>query len=199
MKKGVLGILLVMIISCIFSACNNQKSLQELLQEEQKAIDKFIKANNLVILKDYPADSVFKDNEYFRTSDGLFFHVVSPGNGKQVQLLDEVYVRYDYFQLVKDAASGDTTKYAFPFTPAYVLSGGGYPIASGGQPYSFVYGIAATYSTSPISQSWVAPLSYVSENAIVDMIIPSTVGSASYEYNNVIPVFYKNLHYTRFN
>jgi len=184
MKKGALGIVLVMIISCVFSACNNSKSLQELLQEEQKAIDRFIRDSDLVILKNYPADSIFKDKEYYRSPDGLFFHVVNPGNGVRAQAFNDVTVRYDYCQYVKDVASGDTTQYAFPS----VL------------PYSFVYGISQTYSSTvtPVCQAWVIPLSYVGENAVIDMIIPSSLGSY-YDNMNVTPVFYKGLRYTRFN
>ena len=184
MKKGALGIVLLMIISCVLPGCNNSKSLQELLQEEQKAIDRFIQDSSFVLLKTYPADGVFKPKEYYRTTDGLFFHVVDSGNGTRVQLLNDVTVRYDYCQYVKDAASGDTTQYVFPS----VL------------PYSFVYGISQTYSStvSPVCQAWVIPLSYVGENAVVDMIIPSSLGSYS-DNMNVSPMFYKNLKYTRFN
>ena len=184
MKKGALVIVAVMIFSCFFSGCNNSKSLQELLQEEQKAIDRFIKENNLVILKDYPANGVFKDNEYYRSSDGLFYHVVDSGNGLRAKVLNDVSVRYESFQYVKNAVSGDTTKYVF----------------SSVVPYSFVYGISATYSSTvdPVCQAWVIPLSNVSENAVLDMIIPSSLGSY-YDNMNVSPVFYKGLRYTRFN
>jgi len=184
MKKGALGIVAIMIISCFFSACSSSKSLQELLQEEQKAIDRFINENNLVILKNYPADGVFKENEYYRTTDGLFLQVVDSGNGTRAQLLNDVTVRYDYCQYVKDAASGDTTKYVF----SSVL------------PYSFVYGISQTYSSSvtPVCSAWVIPLTYVGENAVMNMIIPSSIGSY-YDNMNVSPIFYRNLRYTKFN
>jgi len=199
MKKGALGrVILIVIASCITFSCNQSKSLQELLQEERKAIDKFISMNDLVILKNYPKDGVFKENEYYRTDDGLFFQVVDSGNGIRAQLLDDVSVRFDYFQFVKDAASGDTTKYGFPFTSTYYSTG--VLISSNGQPYSFVYGISQTYSSSysPACQSWVIPLTYVGEGAVLNMIIPSTLGAYN-DYNNVTPVFYKNLKYTRFN
>jgi len=197
MKKGALGVVWFILISCIFSACNNGKSLQELLQEEQKAIDRFIGENNFVVVKNYPSDGVFKEKEYYRTTEGLFFHVVDSGNGNRAQLLDDISVRFDSFQFVKDAASGDTTKYYYPYTSTYFSSG--YLIPSG-QPYSFVYGIGQTYSSSysPVCQAWVIPLPYVGEDAVVDMIIPSSLGSST-DLNNVTPIFYKNLHYTRFN
>jgi len=185
MKKGALVIISLIIISCISFSCKQSKSLQELLQEEKKAIDRFITMNDFVILKDYPADSIFKENEYYRTSDGLFFHVVDLGNGKRVKPADDVSVRYEYFQYIKDVVSGDTTTYNF-------LSY---------QPFSFVYGISATYmsASSPVCQGWVIPLSYVGENAVIDIIIPSSLGSYNDYNTSIAPVFYKNLRYTRFN
>ena len=185
MKKGALVIISFMIISCMSFSCKQSKSLQELLQEEKKAIDRFITMNDFVILKTYPSDGVFKENEYYRTSDGLFFHVVDSGNGKKVKLADDVSVRYGYFQYIKDVVSGDTTTYNFLYY----------------QPFSFVYGLSATYQNpnTPVCQGWVIPLLYVGENAVVDMIVPSSLGSYNDYNTNIAPVFYRNLRYTRFN
>ena len=185
MKKGALGIFCIILISSIFSACNNNnKNFQELLREERKAIDRFIVMNGLVILKNYPSNGVFGEKEYYKTSDGLFFQVVDSGNGKRVQHLDDVSVRFDYYQFVKEYAKGDTTKYYLPFY----------------DPFSFVYGIEKTYSSyySLVCLAWVIPLGYVSEEAVLNLIIPSSIG-ASGDNENITPIFYKNLRYTRFN
>jgi len=191
MKKGALFIISVIIISCMSSSCNQSKSLQELLQDEKKAIDRFITMNGFIILKEneYPADGVFKDNEYYKSPDGLFFQVVDSGNGKRAKPVDEVLVRYDYVQNIKNVVSGDSTKYPF-----------GYPYPNLTQPFSFVYGISSTYTIpySSVCQAWVIPLSYVGENAVINMIVPSSIGS--YDDNSAItPIFYKNLRYTKFN
>ena len=193
MKKWIPGILSLAVVTCISFSCKQSKSLQELLQEERKAIDKFIAMNDLVILKDYPKNSVFEENEYFRTDDGLFFQVVDSGNGKRVQLKDDVSVRYEYCQAVKSFSSGDSSKYYFPYHPVYYTS----PYL----PVSFVYGLSATYSSSstPVCQAWVIPLSYVGEGAVLNLIIPSSLGSYYDRYPDIRPVFYKNLRYTRFN
>ena len=172
------------IISCISISCKQPKSLQELLQEERKAIDRFIAMNDFVILKDYPKGGVFNENEYFRTTDGLFFQVVDSGNGKRAQFIDDISVRFDYYQFVKDYAQGDTAKYYLPFY----------------DPFYFVYGIQQTYTSyySPVCQAWVIPLEYVGEEAVLNLIVPSSLGSTS-DNNSITPVFYRNLRYTRFN
>jgi len=217
MKNKILGIITIAVVFCISFSCNDRKSLQELLQEERKAIDRFIAMNDFVILKDYPKDGVFKDNEYFKTDDGLFLQVVDSGNGKRVKLMDDVSVRFDYYQLIKDFAKGDTVKNQLPFY----------------DPFNFVYGIPQTYSSyyslvcqawvipleyvgeeavlnlivppqtyssyySLVCQAWVIPLEYVGEEAVLNLIVPSSIGSSS-DNSNIIPVFYKNLRYTRFN
>jgi len=172
------------IIFCISLSCKDHKSLQELLQEERKAIDRFISMNDLIILKEYPKNGVFQEREYYRSNEGLFFHVVDSGNGKRVKLLDDVIVRFEYCQYIKNAVQGSTDVIRDP-SPFY--------------PFSFVYGIPQTYSASLyLSQAWVIPLKYVGEGAILDMIVPSSLG-ASTDNTYISPVFYKNLRYTRFN
>ena len=184
MKKCISGTIFLIIISCISFSCKQQKSLQELLQEERKAIDRFITMNDLVILKDYPQDGVFKEKEYYRTTEGLFFHVVDSGNGTRAQLLNDVTVRFEYCQYIKDVVQGSATVITDPYSR---------------NPISFVYGIPQTYSASLyLCQAWVIPLMYVGEEAIVDMIIPSSLGASS-DNSYISPVFYKNLRYTRFN
>ena len=198
MKKRVRAIAWAAIISCISFSCNQSKSLQELLQEERKAIDRFITSNDLVILKDYPKDGVFKEKEYFRTTDGLFFHVVDSGNGTRVQLLNDVSVRFDYSQNIKNVVQGDSSfilpgDYSYYYGSSYYLY----------NPFSFVYGVSQTYTSydTPVCQAWVIPLSYVGENAVLDMIVPSSLGANGPwgDRNNVTPMFYRNLRYTRFN
>jgi len=188
MKKWIPGIPAIVVVSCILFSCSQSKSLQELLQEEKKAIDRFIAMNDLVILKDYPKDGVFKEKEFFRTGDGLFFQVVDSGNGTRVRLLNEVSVRFDYNQNIKTAVQGDSSVW----------------VPNPYMPYTFVYGITQTYTSAssttyyPNCQAWVLPLSYVGEGAVLNLIIPSALGS--YMDNlNVTPVFYRNLRYTRFN
>lgn len=167
--------------------------MQELLQEEKKSIDRFYNMNNFIPVKPYPRDRNFESNEYFRTDDGLFIHVVDSGNGKKAKYLNDVSVRYEYCQSIKAVVSGDTTKYYYPLHPVYLNN-------SPYLPMSFVYGISATYSSysTPVCQAWVIPLFYVGEEAVLDLIVPSSLGSSS-DNTSITPVFYKNLRYTRFN
>jgi hypothetical protein len=189
MKKTLIFVLTsIAFLACSLISCDKQKSLQERLQEEKRAIDRYIKRNNLVILNEYPPNGIFQEKEYFKTNDGLYIHVVDSGNGRRATLkIDDVTVRFEYRH---DIALSDTSITRWSET-AFI------------QPFSFTYGLEQSYTVagSLVCKGWVRPLSYVGEDAVVDLIIPSALGSA--EDNNVTygiinPVFYKGVTYTNF-
>ena len=164
-------------------SCDNRKTPQEYLREEKKAVDRFINRNDIRVLREYPTNGVFQENEYFRTPDGLYINVVDSGNGKRVRpLIDNVMVRFDHYLDVKSYVSGDTTKYALNY--AYF-------------PIEFRYGIPGSYGVFACA-GWAIPLSYVGEEAVINLIIPSSLGASS-DNSAYRAIFYKNLKYTRFN
>ena len=175
--------LLIVTLFVTLYSCDNTKTPQEYLREEKKAMDRFISRNDIKVLNEYPEDGVFQENEYFRTPDGLYFHVVDSGNGKRVRpLVDNVMVRFDHYLDVKQYVSGDTTKYKLSY--AYF-------------PIEFRYGIPGSYGDFACN-GWAVPLSYIGEEAIIDILIPSSLGASS-DNSAYRAVFYKNLKYTRFN
>jgi len=185
MKKWTLGFVTIAVISCISFSCNKTKSAQELLKEERRAIERFITTNNLVVLRDYPKNGIFAKNEYYRTDEGLFIQVVDSGNGTRVQYRNDVSLRFEHLQYIKSTVQGDTTLY-FPYNPY--------------RPFSFIY--LGRESFIPynyeVCQAWVIPLSYVGEEAVVNLIVPSSIGTSG-DNESIRPVFYRNLRYTRFN
>jgi len=64
MKKTSIFVItsIVLLIGLLSFSCNKQKSLQERLQEEKRAIERYIIRNNIKPLEDYPKDGVFKEN-----------------------------------------------------------------------------------------------------------------------------------------
>ena len=187
MKKTSIFVIssIVLLIGLLGGSCNKQKSLQERLQEEKRAISRYIDRNNLVVLNEYPKDGVFKEKEFFKTSDGLYIHVVDSGNGRRaVPFLDEVTVRFSYRHdiLISDSS-------------IIWWSNSGWV-----NPFSFIYGLSQSYTPSGSTYEcvgWVIPLAYVGEHALVDLIIPSAMGSSN-DNGLINPVFYKGLTYTKF-
>ncbi|GHT62439.1 hypothetical protein FACS189451_06800 [Bacteroidia bacterium] len=190
MRKTLISIIMSIVsLTYLLTACDSNKSLQQKLQEEKRAIDRYISRNGLVILNEYPKDGVFKEKEFFKTNDGLYIHVVDSGGRKVQPLRDEVTVRFEYRH---DILESDTS------IVYWDKSGLVYP-------YSFKYGLSQSYkvSGSLVCTGWVIPLQYVGEYGVLDLIIPSSLGSYEDSYIDsyaivVNPVFYKGLTYTKF-
>jgi hypothetical protein len=161
--------------------------MQEYIREERKSIERYILSQNIEVLKEYPKDSIFKENQYYKTSDGLYLHVTDRGNlDRRVEAYDEVLVRFDYFVYIKNYVSGQTDSIVLNYL--YL-------------PIPFRYGLTGSYVNDPAQlacNGFAVPLSYVGEGAVVDLIIPSELGNSS-DNSSFSPVFYKNLKYTKFN
>jgi len=173
-----------MVIFLAFTACNDSKTAQELLKEEKKAISRFISQHNYKILSEYPKDHAFGPNEFYKEPNGLYIQVVDSGNGIKPRGGQTVIARYNsklYFKT-------DTTK----FTPAKNMVGG--------QPDEFQYGIRSSYGaiTPNIDYeansciAWEIALSYVSDRAKVNLIIPSELGT-TYGNQNYLPVYHEGV------
>jgi hypothetical protein len=182
-KKIIFFTVSLVFLSPIFFSCDSAKTPQEYMREEKKAIERYIDRSGIIVLENYPSDGKFKDNEYFKSKDGLYFHVINEGNSeKKVAQYDEVMVRYEYYCDIKKLATGDSTKYYLDYF--YF-------------PITFKYNIPGSYNPDLVCSGWIIPLEFIYEGAIVDMIVPSSLGSQT---NNSVyrPIFYKNLQYTRF-
>jgi hypothetical protein len=181
-KKYFFTLSFVLIFPFVFFSCDNAKTPQEYLREEKKAIERYINQNKINVINYFPEDRPFAENEYFRTNEGLYFRVVKSGNGKKVNYgkKEKVMVRFDYYFEIKTYVGGDTTQYKANYTQF---------------PMSFRYGIGSYSGLA--CEGWEIPLLYVTEGAIVDLIIPSSLGSQN-DKISYLPVFYGNLEYTHF-
>ncbi len=154
------------------SACDNQKSPQELLKEENKAIDRFIRQNGFEILSEYPADGVFKEKEFYHDATGLYIHVVDSGNGTRAKTNQTILGRY-YGRI---SFKTDTLQ-------TYTAS----------QPDEFIYGRGTFSKTSCVA--WEYALQYVGDESEVSLIIPSKLGTYS-DKMNYRPVYFESLQFT---
>jgi hypothetical protein len=138
-----------------------------------------------VVLEEYPNDSIFRENEYFKTKEGLYMHVIDPGNtARRVKAYQEVLLRFEHMRYIKNYVAGNTDS----ITISYVYF-----------PIEFHYGVSYTGGVSGlVCPGFAIPLSYVGEGAVVDLIIPSELGNST-DNSNFAPTFYKNLKYTKFN
>jgi hypothetical protein len=197
MQKRDFFILSIIILIVAFSSCDKTKTPQEYLREEKKAIDRFIDRQGIKVIgietiEDYRQNMAkgIEDNVYFKTNDQLYFHVVDSGNGRQIEARNEVQVRLHhpdeplsyptgYYVDIKTYVSGDTTKY-YSYNP-----------------FSFQYGVSGSYDGNYSCDGWAIPLAFVREGAIVNLIIPSSLG-ASNNNSSYRAVYFENLHYIHF-
>lgn len=188
MKKTI-SFIIFGLITCIFLiSCENQKTTQEYIREEKRAIERFINSKGIKVLNNYPENHKFGEKEFYRTKEGLYFQVIDSGNGKKVKpLVDRVQVRFDYMLYIKSYVTGNRDSIV---PPENIL------------PMQFTYGVIGSYGqpdplTNLSCNGWAIPLEYVSEGAIVNLIIPSSLGTENANLN-FIPYYYENLKYTKF-
>ena len=189
--RKVLGLICFIIGLCVvFAACSSSETYADKLKNERKNISRFINEHNIVVLNQYPASGVFKENEYFRDPlTGVYINVIDSGNGNRASSSkrSEVNVRF-WDAMTLPTADSDT------------ISNN----VAGLQPISFTYGIVATYSSNNtssldyyyLSTGITAPLQYVGENARVRLIVPFATGS-TYQLAAFKAMYYTQLQYTR--
>lgn len=172
----------------IFFSCSGD-SAQELLRKEQRAIEAYIKRHKIKVLNTYPADGVFAEDEYFKTSDGLYLQVVDSGYGDRKATLykDIIVCRFESMFLVKNYVSRGESAVYTPYPEEF--------------PIEFTYGIG-NYPNEYTSygyacNAWIIPLNYVKEGGVVNMLAPSSLLNTYYN-QSVEPIFFRKLTYTKF-
>ncbi len=150
-------------------ACNDKvKPYAEYLKEENKAIERFIKDNNLEILSNFPADTAFQTNQFYRDpGTGVYYNILNKGvSGTAIKEGEEFYVRFSglrYFANEKDTASYSTE---FAIQPDIITYRG--PVTM----------LNRTLYSSTVP-AWIVPMPYIGHNARVKMIVPFNMGSYS--------------------
>ena len=82
MKRG-FYILLIMCAAIMAVSCDKTKSYTDMLKAQDKAINRLRADSGLVFLEEFPADSVFKENEYVELENGVYLNIVNKGNSER--------------------------------------------------------------------------------------------------------------------
>lgn len=190
MKKAHYIIFLLLGLMLVTASCNKTKTYAQYLKEETRAIDKFINQNNLVILENFPKDTVFKANEFYRDpATGVYFNIVDRGTYRtKANLGEEIYVRYSglkYFANERDTISySNMDPLRSPLPETLIYRG---PVTMRNRDlYS---------GTTP---AWAVPLSSIGHNGKVKLIVPFNMGS-NYDRSNFrsapTTTYYDNVQY----
>ena len=152
MKKG-FNILLILCAALVAISCSKTKSYTDMLKDEKKAIERFIDDKGLEILDDFPADSVFKENQFVLLDNGVYLNIIDKGS-------DQRAVQYKTKMLYRCGTSpiaftyGDYSKNS-PYDPSYYY----------------------------VSEGMQEPLKYVGDRAKVKMIVPFKRGAYNDQSN----------------
>ena len=183
MKKG-FNILLILCAALVAISCSKTKSYTDMLKDEKKAIERFIDDKGLEILDDFPADSVFKENQFVLLDNGVYLNIIDKGSDQ----------REVYFFLHPDRQE---MSYFMDSTIVAIENYG--PHSNGTSPIAFTYGDYSKNSPYDPSYYYVSegmqePLKYVGDRAKVKMIVPFKRGAYN-DQSNGQPVYYEILEY----
>lgn len=191
MKRG-FSILLVMFAALMVVSCSKTKSYTDRLKDERKAIDRLIDREGLDILKDYPEDGVFKDNQFVKLSNDVYLNVIDSGNGERAELgKTKVFCRFiansfmgkDSVTLLVDNLSPDYNN-IWGFPTEFVF---GYNVStSSSSGYSPDYFVCEGLATG---------LYHVGNGAKVKLIVPFKRLSSTLQ-SDYSPVYFSEVKYT---
>ncbi|MDR2148015.1 MAG: DUF4827 domain-containing protein [Tannerella sp.] len=201
--KNVKILLLVCYVCSVagFISCGGEDypSFEEKKRDERKIVDRIIAEKNIEVLKNFPANGVFKDNQFVELSNGVFLNVVDSGNGQRaVANVTTLLVRAsgEYFYSPDSLETFDTfvnTDYPMEFK------------------YGSAYNVVQAHSVAYDSYYYLFGmafedvLQYVGDSAVIKMIVPayaevnnfglcSTFQSSSDPYR-YIPIYFDRVKY----
>ncbi|MDR3119168.1 MAG: DUF4827 domain-containing protein [Mediterranea sp.] len=201
MRKIISLLLLSLTCGLAFQACSDSKTYAEMLEEEKRAINKFIKDNNIKVItasefgENGNKTNVDK-NEYVQLSNGVYMQIVDYGkpDADSIRSRDIITVRFMEYDILE----GDTTAASNYYIADY-LDVFDYTASKNVEPYGqfrttengveILSRLVAVYGTTQVPQGWLAPLPFVKTYAHVKLIVPSKTGhSTAMQY--VYPFYY---------
>lgn len=99
---------LMIIISgfCLYS-CENSANYSQLLVQEEKNIEAWLADENITIIDEFPADSIFERNEMYHYPEGIYFQMFDKGEGDTLRNGDQIILRYKQIMLDKNPVEED--------------------------------------------------------------------------------------------
>ena len=189
----IFGCVLIAGVALFVTSCNKTKSYADQLKAEKKAIERLIDSNGFVILDEYPADGVFKENEFFRMENGVYLNVIDSGNGDHIdEAKKNIISRFKVSLFKSDTAEIDG------FANQYL------PVSFTYQKYYenyYLFGQSENATgNDPMMQSFVcegmaAGLQYVGDSSYVKMIVPFKLAPSNFRSSGE-PLFFTKIRYT---
>ena len=192
MKKGFYFVL-ILCAACLMGSCSKTRSYTDMLKDEEKAIDRLIDSLDIEVLKDFPDDSIFAENQFVKMDNGVYMNIIDRGEGRatlystRIMYRCNAYYFLNYFQLCINSNYGPNSNGTVP-----------YP-ANGAQTVPFIYGEGTTNNQADpkyiyVSEGIQTPLQYVGHHGRVKLIVPFDKGTYQ-DQGYYYPVYYEVLEY----
>lgn len=97
----------MMLLLIAMVACENNTNYSQLLKAEEELIADWLVRNEITLLEEFPADTVFATNQMYHFEDGIYFQLIEKGVGDTLRAGDKLILRYkqstlDLYPMVED-------------------------------------------------------------------------------------------------
>lgn len=182
-RLSVYPMLIMFMMLCLtLYSCDDSETFGDRIREEEKNLEQYVADKGFIILKDFPKDGLFGDNEYVKLSNGVYLHISDKGDGQ----IPEVGTRIITIAKGEFLGEGETESF----------NGFESIIGEVSWPLAFVYDKENFFAEFCfLSEGYVSPLEYVGNNSVVSMIVPFGVGS-KYQKNSMKSIYFEKVEFT---
>lgn len=195
MKKLILFFFTLMAFSALFYACDDTKTYAEMMEEEDEAIEAFIKDSNIVVISQtefYKQDSItdVSKNEYVLLANGVYMQIVDKGSTNLADTIrpnEVVLVRFSEYSLMdkmQTVSNLEVPNLVDEFR--YTVSSSSIAGIFSTNPYGAMY---YYYQDTTVPAGWLAALAYIRNGAHVKLIVPHKMGHTN-AMSSVAPYYY---------
>ncbi len=195
MKKLTFFFLALMALCIGFQACDDTKTYAEMLEDEDNAIEAFIRDSNITVITQsqfYAQDSTTAPakNEFVQLASGVYMQILDKGvedKSDTVKNNDIILVRFSEYDVLNKYTSYSNLDIVYMVDEfRYVVTSSSIAgIFTGG---NYMYSTSSSVNTA-VPAGWLVPLEYVRNKAHVKLIVPSKMGG-NVGMQNVIPYYY---------
>lgn len=188
MKKA-FNVLMIVCAFLIALSCSNSKTYTDRLNDQRDAINRLLDDSSFTVIRDYPANGVFGEKEFYRLPNDVYMNVIDSGNGtRAVVNSTTVLARYSAVRIMTDTIFvsnyGSNSNGTYPIEFKYPNPSGSAPINDRDHNYLITFG----------SSGMLSALEYVGDGATVRLIVPFTVGSTN-DLRTYQPVFFDHVQF----
>ena len=204
MKKIIFLCSILLGMGGMFQSCDNSKTYAEMLEDEEKAVKKFIRQEGIQVISQdvFEANDTVTNlerNEFVSLSDGVYMQIVDRGSedlNDAFKNNDEICVRFEERNLLENELTSfnvfledyaDAHEYYNDPAIFRYTSSGTYAYGTFTQ-LAYAWAVAHSSSTE-VPSGWLLALPCVRDHAHVRLIVPSKMG-ISESQSSVIPYYY---------